>query len=276
VNSTIPASVVILTKNEELHVSRAVSSASAFDEVVVVDSASTDQTRELATAAGARVEEFIWDGAYPKKKEWALQLVRNDWVIYLDADEFLSAPLVNEIGEIVRDEDASAIEVPLAYRWLGKTLRHGHRVKKRIGMRRSRCEWPRPDDLSVKNMWEVEGHYQPIVLQGKVVALTEKLGHDDQDGLYDYFARHNRYSDWEAAMIDKRDAASHRSRSRMGRIAVTIPFKPVVFFLYSYVARLGFLDGRQGLDYALALAFYYWQIGAKVRELRSMTAAGQQ
>jgi glycosyltransferase involved in cell wall biosynthesis len=264
---TIAATVVILTKNEARHIRRAVESAVDFEDILVVDSFSTDNTSEIAARSGARVVQFDWNGQYPKKKEWALAHARFDWVVYLDADEYLTPALVRELESAVERSDASAVDVPLRYFWLGRELRHGHRVQKRIAMRRANCEWPQPNDLDVKNMWEVEGHYQPRVRSGAVISTRSLLGHDDQDGLYDYFARHNRYSDWEAHMLEKRDTDSLTSRSRLGRLAATLPFKPTVFFAYSYILRMGFLDGMPGLEYARALSYYYWQINLKRREL---------
>ncbi|GER21697.1 glycosyl transferase [Zafaria cholistanensis] len=263
----IPATVVILTKNESRHVARAVSSGAAFAEILVIDSASTDETVLLAEKSGATVIQFEWDKGYPKKKEWALAHCTHDWVVYLDADEYLTPELVDEIRSTVEDRTASAFEVPLRYYWCGVELKFGHRVSKRIGMRRSAAYWPRPDDLHVQNMWEVEGHYQPQVKAGSVRKLSAVLGHQDEDGLYDYFARHNRYSDWEAHMIAAKDKASLESRSPLGRLAVNAPAKPLLFFAYSYLIRQGFRDGRAGFDYGLALAFYYWQIGVKRREI---------
>lgn len=269
----IQASVVILTKNEERHIARAVDSARRFSEVLVVDSGSIDDTSAIAVDGGARVIQFAWDHQYPKKKEWALAHVTHDWVIYLDADEFLSPELVSEIEHAISDPTMSSFEVPLRYYWLGRELKYGHRVSKRIGIRRSTCRWPRPDDLDVKNMWEVEGHYQPTVLSGESTMLESRMGHDDQDGLYDYFARHNRYSDWEAMMLFKRDQESVQSRSRLGRLAVRLPLKPQIFLVYSFVLRGGFLDGTAGWQYARALSYYYWQIGLKRQELRQVYAA---
>lgn len=265
----IHATVVVLTKNEERHIERAVSSALAFQRVLVVDSGSDDRTVELATKSGAEVIQFSWDGVYPKKKEWALAHTDTDWVFYLDADEFFDEAVLGEIAAIVKDKNISAFEVPLRYFWEGTELKYGHRVSKRIGMRKSQCFWPRPNDLDVKNMWEVEGHYQPQTISGKIVRASSPIGHQDEDGLFDYFARHNRYSDWEAHMLHKGDIVSHASRSKLGRVAVKLPAKPLVFFLYSYILRLGFLDGRAGLSYAIALSFYYWQIGVKQRELQN-------
>lgn len=263
----IDATVIILTKNEERHIARAVESAQRFRHVLVVDSQSEDRTSSIASSLGARVVQFEWNGNYPKKKEWALDLVNTDWVFYLDADEYFDSIILDEVASVVQDSSAAAFEVPLRYFWEGRELRYGHRVRKRIGMRRSFCYWPRPDDLGVKNMWEVEGHYQPQVNEGIVVNGISPIGHQDEDGLYDYFARHNRYSDWEAHMLHRKESVSEKSRSRLGKLAVNIPAKPIVFFVYSYMVRLGFLDGKAGFNYALALSFYYWQIGLKLREL---------
>ncbi len=263
----IDATVIILTKNEERHIARAVASVEEFRNILVVDSGSSDRTVDIASNSGARIVQFEWDGKYPKKKEWALEFVETDWVFYLDADEFFDSDVVEDIRRVVLDPSAVAFEVPLRYFWEGRELLHGHRVMKRIGMRRSRCYWPRPDDLGVKNMWEVEGHYQPQARSGKVVRGVNPMGHQDEDGLYDYFARHNRYSDWEAHMLHRGERVSGNSRSKLGKLAVNLPAKPLVFFVYSYLARRGFLDGKAGLNYALALSFYYWQIGMKVREL---------
>lgn len=263
----INATVIILTKNEERHVARAVKSAAGFRYVFVIDSGSSDETVTIAEKAGATVLPFEWNRRYPKKKEWSLYRAPTDWVFYLDADEYFYPRLLGEIAEIIENDQAAAFEVPLRYFWMGRELKHGHKVTKRIGMRKSKSHWPRPDDLDVKNMWEVEGHYQPQVDDGVVIRGSVALGHQDEDGLYDYFSRHNRYSDWEAHMLHKEDAVSESARSRMGRIAVKLPAKPLVFFVYSYFVRLGFLDGRPGFSYALALSFYYWQIGLKVREL---------
>lgn len=263
----IEASVIILTRNEERHIARAVESARGFRHILVIDSNSEDRTADIASSLGARVVQFEWNGNYPKKKEWALNLVDTDWVFYLDADEYFDSKILDEIAQVVRNSSAAAFEVPLRYFWEGRELQHGHRVRKRIGMRRSRCYWPRPDDLGVKNMWEVEGHYQPQIIEGAIVDGVNPMGHQDEDGLYDYFARHNRYSDWEAHMLHRRESVSEKSRSRLGRLAINIPAKPFVFFVYSYMFRLGFLDGKPGFNYALALSFYYWQIGLKLHEL---------
>ncbi|MBK7625573.1 MAG: glycosyltransferase family 2 protein [Kineosporiaceae bacterium] len=251
----------------------AVASVQSCDEIVVLDSGSDDTTCDIARSGGASVVQFKWDGRYPKKKEWALQNLdlRNDWVLYLDADEFLTPELTTEIRTVLRSENnqLAAFDLELEYTFLGTKLKYGHRVTKRALVRQSRTTWPRVDDLEVTSMWEVEGHYQPKV-SGHTVRIKSPLVHDDPDPLYYYFSRHNRYSDWEAYVRTSNtlSEAVAKSRSARGKRYAALPFKPVLFFLYSYVLRLGVLDGRAGFHYAIAQAFYYWQISLKSREIR--------
>ena len=271
----IPVSVVVMTKNEERVLRHTLASVTCFDEVFVVDSHSTDSTHDIAKELGAEIAEFTWDGEYPKKKEWCLLNLpfANEWVLYLDADELVTPRLASELRELFDAGEPihAGYDVELDYFFLGTMLRHGHKVTKRALVRADRTSWPHIDDLGVANMWEVEGHYQPTVA-GSVGRLIGRLEHRDRDPLYDYFARHNRYSDWEAHLRRSGELAAQvrGARSTRGRRYARLPFKPAVFFAYSYVARRGFLDGKAGFHYAIAHAFYFWQIRVKEAELEEL------
>jgi glycosyltransferase involved in cell wall biosynthesis len=267
---TIPVSVVVMTKNEEANIAACLSTLQDFAEVFVVDSRSTDETPSLAQALGARVVEFDWNGRYPKKKQWALENLpfSHDWVLYLDADEAIPTELADEIRDELQSGPRHAgYFVELDYRFLGRTLRHGQHVRKLILFDRACGHFAEYDDLDATNMWEVEGHYQPRV-DGSVGELKTSLVHDDHDSLFHYFERHNRYSDWEAVVRAKGSPTNGTQRwPRPKAVFNALPFKPLAFFFHSYVIRLGFLDGRSGFHYALAKAFYYWQIRVKQIEL---------
>jgi glycosyltransferase involved in cell wall biosynthesis len=256
-----------MTRNEERVITRTLKSVADFDQVFVVDSHSEDSTCALAKDLGAEVVHFTWDGRYPKKKEWCLLNLpfEYDWVLYLDADESVTPGVVGEFWELFSADPSSshaAYDIRLDYFFLGRMLRHGHKAVKRALVDRRRVTWPHPDDLGVTNMWEVEGHYQPTV-EGSVGRLTSRLEHNDIDPLFDYFSRHNRYSDWEAAIRDRPQQDVNSLRSLQGRIWSRVPMKPLAFFIYGYVLRGGFLDGRAGLHFAVANSFYYWQINVK-------------
>jgi len=275
--SGIPVSVIVMTKNEESNLPKCLASVERFDEVFVADSLSKDRTAEIARAAGARVVEFDWNGRYPKKKQWCLENLpfRHDFVLYLDADEELSAPLVHEIaGHAARGFDRAGYFVGYDYVFLGRRLRHGLRVYKLVLFDRRRARFVERDDLDVEHMWEVEGHYQPRI-DGPIGTLQARMLHRDEAGLYHYFERHNRYSDWEAALrsrdgIGRDDETLIGRRSRLKRTFAKMPFRPLGIFVYSYVLTGGFLDGRAGFNYAVSRGFYYWQIGLKLRERERM------
>jgi len=268
----IPISVIVMTKNEEKNIEKCMRSLKAFDEVFVVDSRSTDRTCEIAKRQGAKIVEFRWNGKYPKKKQWCLENLpfKNDWVLYVDADEELYPETAEEIGAVIEaGQDCAGYFVGYDYAFIGKILKHGHRVYKLVLFERRRGRFLDYDDLDVANMWEVEGHYQPSI-DGKTSVLRNRMLHNDHDDLYHYFDRHNKYSDWEAVLRKKNAIINANESQPFGRLLLkrafqAMPFKAVIAFLYSFVIKGGFLDGRAGFHFALARGFYYWQIGLKQR-----------
>jgi glycosyltransferase involved in cell wall biosynthesis len=271
-SARIPISVIVLTKNEEQNIGETLRHLEDFSEVIVVDSGSTDDTVAIANLAGARVVQFQWNGQYPKKKQWSLDHAGavHEWVLLLDADEYPTEELVDEVRIFARDAGShvAACDISLRYRFAGEFLKHGHVVSKRSLVRPAHCRFPEVPDLDAPGIREVEGHYQPMA-DGRIDRLKARLVHDDCDPVASWFDRHNRYSDWEAHLRrrpEQRQAVAKR-RSSKGRFFDAVPGKPLVFFLYSYVFRAGFLDRRAGFDYAFALTAYYWQIGVKTNEL---------
>lgn len=273
----MPVTAIISTKNEELAIAACIQGLNRFDEVLVVDSASDDRTKKLAESLGATVHNFEWNGRYPKKKQWILDNVprRHDWVLWVDADERPEAKLVDSIAALVREpRGVVAADLRLEYWFAGRKLRFGHVVTKRALMDARYVHFPEVDDLTAPGMGELEGHYQPVAA-GEVTSLPGLLVHQDPDPVSSWIDRHNKYSDWEAYLrVTGTDSAVRRHRSRGGRLFNALPFQPLLFFVWCYLVRQGFRDGRAGLDYALGLAFYYWQIDLKAREMRSWRVNG--
>lgn len=269
----IPVSVVVMTRDEAANLPHCLPALDRFAERFVVDSASTDGTPELAGALGARVVPFHWNGRHPKKKQWCLDNLpfANDWVLFVDADERLSPALVEEIASLMSTGPRHAgyfIDGRPAF--LGRGLRFGAGNRKLVLFDRTRAHFPAVADLDVTTMWEVEGHYQPLVA-GRVGRLRETLDHVDAKPIGAWFDRHARYADWEAALrTDGRMACligrERGSRRWLKRLLDRLPARPLLVFLHGYVLKLGFLDGGAGLDHALARAFYYWQIGVKMKD----------
>lgn len=270
----IPVSVIIMTKNEEKNIGKCLDSVKDFNQVFVVDSGSEDQTCRIAAEKGAHVVQFKWNGKYPKKKQWSLENLpfNYDWVLYVDADEEVYPALAEEIYKIMAiGPRHDGYFAKFDYVFLNKVLRFGHHVYKLAFLNRHKGKFLDYEDLDAANMWEVEGHYQPHIT-GTTAVLKYRMLHNDHDTLYHYFARHNRYSDWEAVLrmkgkIINRGEAQPGIRMALKMLFQRMPLKGLVAFIHSYVIKLGFLDGTPGLHFALARAFYYWQIGIKSREL---------
>lgn len=275
----LPLVVVIPTKDEAANIDSTVRAVvEHVAAVVVVDSGSTDDTAALARAAGADVVDYAWDGGYPKKKQWCLENVRTDldWLLFLDGDERPTSELLDELRVVFATEpDAAAYDIPLRYSFAGQVLEHGYTVVKRSLLDRTRCHYPAVNDLAAPGMGEQEGHYQPDAPSTR--RLTGRIVHEDLDPLHTWFGRHNRYSDWEAWLEENPEVRAQvvGLKSKQGRLFQRMPGKPLAFFLYTYVARGGFRDGTAGLDYALALSFYRWQVAAKVRESQRLAARAE-
>ncbi|MBQ0985051.1 glycosyltransferase family 2 protein [Streptomyces sp. F63] len=277
-SAKLPIVVAIPTKNEAENIAAAVGSVMGhFEAVVVVDSDSTDDTRKIAAGLGAEIVPYAWDGAYPKKKQWCLDHVHPEipWMLFLDGDETPSPALLAELRQIFSGPvEEAAFDIPLGYWFAGRRLRHGYTIVKRALMDRNRCSFPVLGDLDAPGMGEQEGHYQPIA--EPVRRLRSPIEHEDLDPVRTWFDRHNRYSDWEAWLELHPEVREEirLAKTRQGQLFHKAPFKPLVSFGYAYFYKLGFLDGRAGLDYALAMSFYRWQIGLKTREGRRTGGIG--
>ena len=273
----IPVSVVVMTRNEAVNLVPCLAALARFAECFVVDSGSDDGTPDIARSLGARVVPFRWNGRYPKKKQWCLDSLplAHDWVLFVDADERPTEALVEEIAELMAGGPRHA-----AY-WIdgrpvlrGRALRFGCWNCKLALFDRRHVRFPDQPDLDVTAMWEVEGHYQPQVA-GTTGRLRHPMDHGDAKPPSAWFDRHNRYSDWEASL--RADGRMDRlidgepgdvgvlSRRTLKRLFQRLPGRPLWAFLHAYVLRLGILDGTAGLDHALGRAFYYWQVGLKMR-----------
>ena len=131
----IPVTAIVMAKNEERNLAKCLRSVAQFAQVFVVDSNSTDTTRAIAESFGARVIPFVWNGRYPKKKQWCLENLpfEYDWVLYLDADEELTPEAADEIADVLHvGPRYAAYFAGYNYVFLGRVLKHGHRIYKLV------------------------------------------------------------------------------------------------------------------------------------------------
>jgi len=280
----VPVSVVVPVKNEADNLRRCLPALAWADEVFVVDSQSTDATAAVAAEFAATVVQFRFNGTYPKKKNWALDNLpfRNEWVLIVDADEVVVPELAGEIPRRIARDEADGYSLNARYYFLGRRLRHcGYSdcwnlrlFKHRLG------RYERMPDHTGGRTGDNEAH-EHVELDGRVLRLEHELEHHAYPTIAAWVEKHNRYAIWEAALHDRmlREAIPRsiggvqRFRRRLKKLAARLPLRPLIRFLYAYVFRRGFLDGRPGLIFCGLLAFYDFLIAANRYEQR-MAAAG--
>jgi glycosyltransferase involved in cell wall biosynthesis len=221
-------SVVIITKNEAAHIVDCLDSVAFADEIIVLDSGSTDATRELARALGARVEvNAEWPG-FGLQKNRALDLATGDWVLSLDADERVPPELAAEIQRVLADPAADGYRVARLSNFCGRWMRHSGWWPDHV-LRLFRRESGRFSDDVV---------HEHVDLDGRVATLRGHLLHYPYASLELFIDKINRYST---------DAAL-KAHARGRRTTVLGPFGHGFWtFVRHYVLRRGFLDGWQGL-----------------------------
>lgn len=274
-------SVLIPARNEERNIEKCLRSVQWSNDIYVVDSCSSDRTVELASQMNAHMVDFKWNGSGPRKKSWALANLpwKHEWVLIVDADEEVTPELASELNEVIQSTDVAGFLVKYRYYFLGRPLRHGAPLWKLILVRHARTHYEQMKVPEVTS-YDVELHEHPIV-DGTIGRLRAIMVHRDNEDMHHFLSRHNIYSDWEALLRTKyRDAqwddvvnarpfgnATERRRW-LKRVFLATPGKPWLYFLYSYILRLGFLDGRPGFIYNVLKSFYWYQITIKEYELQ--------
>ena len=270
-------SVLIPVRNEKANIVACLESVRWADEIVMVDSGSTDGTIELAEKLGARVVQFRWNGKFPKKKNWALENVpwKNDWVLILDADERITPELAAEIQDELKNPRADGYFINRRFIFLGQWIRHcGYYPSWNLRLFRRRLgryeQMHAGDTASGDN--EVHEH---IIVNGASARLRNDMMHYAYPDIYTWMEKHNRYSNWEAEVEVRGDQRGKNisSRRRLRMWSRRLPFRPTLRFIYSYFFKLGFLDGRAGYMFCRLLATYEMLNVFKARELRGQNRA---
>jgi glycosyltransferase involved in cell wall biosynthesis len=237
-----PMSACIITLNEADRIEACLDSLAFCDDIVIVDSHSTDATRDLAAARGARVVVHDFTG-YRAQKDFAVQSARHDWVLCLDADERVTPTLRASIqaAQAANFAVAAGYRFARATEYFGAFLRHGNAYPDRV-LRlfdRRRGGW--------RGMREIHEH---VSVDGPVATLAGDLEHHAYRSLSDQLNRLQRY----ARLMAEHMHAQHR-RAHLWNMLLN----PFWRFVRGYLLRLGFLDGWRGLVYAWIEANYVRQ-----------------
>lgn len=268
-------SIYILTHNEELDIAACIESALLSDDVIVVDSFSSDRTCEIASRYPVRVVQHAFE-SHGKQRTWMLESVptQHEWVYILEADERMTPELFQECLEAMRSDPFIGYYVAERVMFMGKWIRHSTQYP-RYQMRLFHKEKVRFTDY---------GHTEREVCNGPTGFLKETYPHyTSGKGFARWIDKHNRYSTDEAletcrqleeGQVRWKDLFFGKSeverRRALKDLSLRLPFRPLIRFFYMYLGLGGIWDGRAGFTWCTLQAFYEYLIVLKVWEIRHM------
>ncbi len=234
-NTPIKFSVIIITKNEAMNIRPCLESVAWADEIIVVDSGSTDDTVAICKELGAQVYVHDWPGFGPQKNR-ALSYAKNEWVLSIDADECVTDELCAEIDAAMNNAgDRAAFRMPRLSRFCGRYMRHSGWYPDYVARLFRRGTARFSDDLV----------HEQLVVDGTVGTLNNHLLHNSFHNLEQLLAKMNQYSTAGAQMLHQ------KNKTASLRKAVA---HAVWAFFRTYFLRAGFLDGREGFMVAVSTA----------------------
>jgi glycosyltransferase involved in cell wall biosynthesis len=274
--SRVPVSVIVPIKNEAANLPRCLGSVQWADEIFVVDSHSTDDSARIAEQHGARVEQFHFNGTWPKKKNWALENLpfRNEWVFILDADEVLPVEAEKEFASSIANAgETVGYWINRRFLFLGRWLKHAYYPNWNLRLfRHSLGRYEKLTDLKTDS-GDNEVH-EHVAVKGPTSRLRCEMDHYAFPSVEIFMEKHNRYSNWEArvaAAEGKGQALAHEHvdlKRSLKTLSKRLPFRSLLRFLYIYIWQKGFLDGREGYYFARLHATYEFLSIVKTYEYR--------
>ncbi|MEL6687508.1 MAG: glycosyltransferase family 2 protein [Pseudomonadota bacterium] len=267
--------VVIPVRNEQANLPRCLAALKRFDNIVVVDSGSTDNTQQIARDAGAKILDFQWNGTFPKKRNWVLMNHTPDtpWVLFLDADEIVSDEFVNALENAIQDDSKAGYWLNYTLYFQGKRLQHGVPQRKLALFRVGSGLFEKIDEDGWSKL-DMEIHEHPII-EGEIGEISAEIDHQDYRGLARFIERHLDYAKWEAkrvALLGDLNAPENASLTRRQKFKYgnfDRWWYASVYFVYQYIVKRGLFDGRAGYHYAYYKAWYFRTIRQLILEQRN-------
>ncbi len=264
-NQPIPVSIVIPVRNEEANLDRCLAALKRFDDVIILDSASVDRTCDIALEHGARVLQFLWDGRYPKKRNWFLlnHTPRYPWVLFLDADEFVTEEFCSALLRAIEKTDHVGFWLNYSTYFLGKRLKYGIAQRKLALFRVGAGLYERIDEDRWSNL-DMEVHEHPV-LSGTVGEIAAPIDHRDDRGIVKFIDRHRDYAQWEARRYHRihSDGLTIVSMTRRQKIKykyIKYWWYPFAYGAAQYILKRGIFDGYAGFSYAFYKIWYFYTV----------------
>ena len=227
----------MIVKNEEKNLAKCLNSVeNLVDEIVIVDSGSTDKTIEIAKTFGAKIFKREFD-SFSNQKNYALSIATNEWVLHLDADEVLSKELVEEIKFVIINTKLDGFYLIRTNFFLGKQMKYSG-INKEYRLR-----------LAKKTLSKYVGGiiHEELIVNGKVGKLKNIMIHNSYPTISSYFNKLEQYTTLGAKKL--------LAKNKKAKV-IDIVFKPPFEFIKRYILKCGFLDGIRGFIWAVLYAFY--------------------
>lgn len=277
-SNKVPVSVMIFTLNEEVHLPSCLDALDWCEDVIVVDSFSTDRTEAICRERCARFFQNRFEG-FGSQRNWALDNTqpRHAWILILDADERVTPELGRELKSVAEAAAAGvgAYRVRRRFYMWGRWLRYSSLYPTWV------VRFIHRDLVRYVN----RGHAETQNVDGELRDLAHDLIDENLKGVDEWFERQNRYSrkDAELELVREKDGLRMselfssdplKRRAALKRLAWRMPARGLVYFIYSYIWRRGFLDGRDGFMFCCMRAMYQTEVAIKKYDMRRKRTMG--
>jgi glycosyltransferase involved in cell wall biosynthesis len=273
--------IAIPVKNEEKNLAGCIEAIGKnfCKNVVIIDSGSTDNTKAIAAGYNISVIDFVWDGKFPKKRNWYLRnhTPETKWVLFLDADEYLTPEFKNELATVLPKSDGFAgYWLNYTIYFMGKQMKGGYPLQKLALIKTGAGEYEKIEEDYWSNL-DMEIHEHPI-LEGRAGVIKNKIDHRDFKGISSYITKHNEYSGWEASRYiqttrDNELASLWTWKQRLKYRLIRSVFVGPLYFFGSFVLMGGFRDGARGFAFAILKMAYFTQVYCKIQEFKQAGSA---
>lgn len=280
-SNTPSITAIVMTLNEEVHLQRCIDSLKGVcSDIVIVDSFSTDKTNEIALKNNVQFFQNKWENNYAKQFNWALDniLVKTKWVLRLDADEYLTPELIAEIKEKLPSlsEDVTGVAMPLRRVFMNRIIKRGTGVVKLLRIfqfGKGRCE----------DRW-MDEHIQ--LTEGKSIQFEYAFADHNLNNIDWWTIKHNGYSireaidllDIEFGLLNKSASDTKLSKQAATKRNMKLKYakqplfwRSFVYFLYRYIYKLGFLEGKEGFLWHFLQGWWYRNlVDTKIYEIKKV------
>jgi glycosyltransferase involved in cell wall biosynthesis len=281
----VKISVLIPVKNEIKNIENCIQNLINWaDEVLIVDSNSTDGTIQLLEKYPVKIIQFYYEGGWPKKRQWVLDnyQFRNPWILLLDADEILGESIKEEIRVAIDRKDIDGYWINFEMVFMGKHLRYGgSSVWKLFLFRTGKGRFEKRILNQNINMSDIEVH-EHVIVDGKTARLRHPIKHENVNSFFRYIQKHNEYSEWESFLFYHNlngelkptlNGNQAQRRRWLKKKFILFPGSPFFYFILNYIFKLGFLDGAQGFYFCVLQGIQIFHIKIKVLEKKMYNRA---